>query len=157
MIHRKARIRNDRYKQKARYKMVKDYLRSVRNLNKEIEAKKKHRESLYYLVTGSSIKIKTVNVQESAPDDKLAAVMAEVDELDRKISDDIIKLTAKQAKALEMINSVSKSEYRSLLIHYYLNAYSWDKTASMLGYSIQHIFRMHGEALRELDEKDESK
>lgn len=137
--------------------MVKEYLRSVRNLNKEIEARQRHREQLYATVTGSAIKIKSVNVQESAPDDKLAAVMADIYELDNKIQDSIIELTAKQAHALDLINSVAKSEHRSLLINYYLNAYSWEETANMLGYSVQHVFRMHGEVLRELDEKDESK
>jgi len=137
--------------------MVKEYLRSVRNLNKEIEARQRHREQLYATVTGSAIKLKTVNVQESAPDDKLAAVMADIYELDNKIQDSIIELTAKQAHALDLINSVAKSEHRSLLINYYLNAYSWEETANMLGYSVQHVFRMHGEVLRELDEKDESK
>lgn len=137
--------------------MVKEYLRSVRNLNKEIEARQRHREQLYASVTGSAIKLKTVNVQESAPDDKLAAVMADIYELDNKIQDSIIELTAKQAHALDLINSVAKSEHRSLLINYYLNAYSWEETANMLGYSVQHVFRMHGEVLRELDEKDESK
>ena len=137
--------------------MVKEYLRSVRNLNKEIKARQRHREQLYATVTGSAIKLKTVNVQESAPDDKLAAVMADIYELDNKIQDSIIELTAKQAHALDLINSVAKSEYRSLLINYYLNAYSWEETANMLGYSVQHVFRMHGEVLRELDEKDESK
>lgn len=137
--------------------MVKEYLRSVRNLNKEIEARQRHREQLYATVTGSAIKLKTVNVQESAPDDKLAAVMADIYELDNKIQDSIIELTAKQAHALDLINSVAKSEHRSLLINYYLNAYSWEETANMLGYSVQYVFRMHGEVLRELDEKDESK
>lgn len=137
--------------------MVKEYLRSVRNLNKEIEARQRHREQLYATVTGSAIKLKTVNVQESAPDDKLAAVMADIYDLDNKIQDSIIELTAKQAHALDLINSVAKSEHRSLLINYYLNAYSWEETANMLGYSVQHVFRMHGEVLRELDEKDESK
>lgn len=137
--------------------MVKEYLRSVRNLNKEIEARQRHREQLYATVTGSAIKLKTVNVQESSPDDKLAAVMADIYELDNKIQDSIIELTAKQAHALDLINSVAKSEHRSLLINYYLNAYSWEETANMLGYSVQHVFRMHGEVLRELDEKDESK
>lgn len=137
--------------------MVKEYLRSVRNLNKEIEARQRHREQLYATVTGSAIKIKSVNVQESASDDKLAAVMADIYELDNKIQDSIIELTAKQAHALDLINSVAKSEHRSLLINYYLNAYSWEETANMLGYSVQHVFRMHGEVLRELDEKDESK
>ena len=137
--------------------MANEYLRSVRNLNKDIEARQRHREQLYATVTGSAIKLKTVNVQESAPDDKLAAVMADIYELDNKIQDSIIELTAKQAHALDLINSVAKSEHRSLLINYYLNAYSWEETANMLGYSVQHVFRMHGEVLRELDEKDESK
>lgn len=47
---------------------------------------------------------------------------------------------------------------RNILIYKYLCGFPWEQVAEKLGYSTQHIFRLHGYALAEfrIPEKDES-
>ena len=135
---------------------VKPYLRSVRKLTLEIKSKRRQRESLYYLCTGSAIRYDLPNIQ-SSPDNRLEKILSNVADLDKAIVDNLRELTIKQQQASDMINSASKPEYIAILTDYYLNAYTWDKVADLNGYSIQHTKRMHGDALEELKNEYETK
>lgn len=130
--------------------MTKEYLRSIRKLYLEIEAKKRQRERLYYTVTGSNIKIKAVDVQTSIGGDRLGDTMAEVADLDKTIREDITTLCDMQDKAMALFKTLSKPEYRAIMTDYYLNAYTWDQVAKYNGYSTQAVYKIHGIALQEL-------
>ena len=130
--------------------MTKEYLRSIRKLYLEIEAKKRQRERLYYTVTGSNIKIKAVDVQTSIGGDRLGDTMAEVADLDKTIREDITTLCDMQDKAMALFKALSKPEYRAIMTDYYLNAYTWDQVAEYNGYSTQAVYKIHGIALQEL-------
>lgn len=135
---------------------VKAYLRNVRKLSLEIKSKRRQRESLYYLCTGSAIRYDIPKVQTSA-DNRLEKILADVAELDKSIAASLRRLAQKQLTAIEMINSTTKPEYIAILTDYYMNAYTWEKVADLNGYSVQHTKRMHGYALNELKEKYETK
>lgn len=135
---------------------VKTFLRDVRKLSLEIRSKQRQRESLYYLCTGSAIRYDVPNVQTSA-DNRLEKILSDVADLDKAIAENLRELSQKQYKAVEMINSVTKPEYIAILTDYYMNANTWEKTADLNGYSVQHTKRMHGYALNELKDKYETK
>lgn len=132
---------------------VKAYLQSIRGLQMEIEAKKRQRESLYYTVTGSAIKLKAVDVQASTPFDKMGDIMAEVADLDRDIRRGIQTLCKQQAQATRLIDTLADPRHRTILTDYYLNAYTWDKVAELNGYETRQVYRIHGEALNILRER----
>ena len=135
---------------------VKAFLREVRKLSLEIRSKKRQRESLYYLCTGSAIRYDIPNVQTSA-DNKLEKIISDVSDLDRSITKNLQELAQKQYTATQMINSATKPEYIAILTDYYMNAYTWEKVADLNGYSVQHTKKMHGYALNELKDKYETK
>lgn len=130
--------------------MTKEELRKIRRMIVEVEAKKRQREELYYRVAGSGIPIKTTWVQESTPGDKMAAVMAEVADLDASIRHDIRVLVAAQMKAKKEFERLSRPELVAIMTDYYLNGYTWERTAYLNDFSVQHVYRLHGDALREL-------
>lgn len=130
--------------------MTKNELRSIRSLVFEIESKKRQREELYYRVAGSGIPIKTTWVQESTPGDKMAAVMSEVADLDESIRHDIEILVRKQRKAKDELARLSRPELVAIMTDYYMNGYTWERTAYLNGFSVQHVYRLHGEALKEI-------
>ena len=39
------------------------------------------------------------------------------------------------------------------LVEYYINAHTWLEVASIIGYSLPHVYRLHGEALNALRER----
>lgn len=131
-------------------KDIKEYLRGVRKLNNEIDSMTRLRESLRYSLLGSGIPIKKTYVQESTPMDKMASTMASVADLDKEIQKRIAKLAREQKKALGIIQTLKKTEHRAILTDYYLNGYTWEQVADRNGYSIQHIYELHGMALKEL-------
>lgn len=135
---------------------VKLFLRNVRKLSLEIKSKRRQRESLYYLCTGSAIRYDIPNVQTSA-DNRLEKILTEVSDLDKQIAENIRALAEMQTQAMIMINSVTKPEYIAILTDYYMNAYTWEQVADLNGYSVQHTKRMHGYALNELKDKYETK
>lgn len=136
---------------------IKDYLRSIRKLYLEIEAKKRQREKLYYTVTGSGIPIRTVDVQTSVTGDRLGDTMAEVADLDKSIRQDIATLCKYQDDAAKLFSKLSKPEYRAIMTDYYLNAYTWERVAELNGYEVHNVYRVHGIALKELEEKNRVK
>jgi hypothetical protein len=132
---------------------IKDYLRSVRKLNKDIDAMKRTKEELRYGLLGSGIPIKQTHVQESAPTDKMAKTMAAVVDLEEQIQRSITRLVREQSKALGIIQTIKAPEHRAIMVDYYINAYTWAKVADLNGYSIQHTYEIHGMALKEIREK----
>lgn len=129
---------------------IKEYLRGIRKLYLEIEAKRRQREKLYYTVTGSGLPIKTVDVQTSVSGDKLGDTMAEVADLDRSIRYDIVSLCKQQAQASAILAQLSKPEHRAVMTDYYINAYTWERVAELNGYGIDNVYKIHGAALQEL-------
>lgn len=136
---------------------VKPFLRNVRKLNLEIKAKKRQREGLYSLVTGSAIRYDLDRVQSSPTGDKIDRVLSEVADLDKMITGKIKELANTQKQATIMIESLDKAEYRAIMTDYYINCYAWDDVADMNGYSTSHIKKMHGYALQELKDKYDTK
>ena len=129
---------------------IKEYLREVRKLSRDIDAMIRARDELRYGLIGSGIPIKQISVQESAPTDRMAGTTAAVVDLERKIQKYIYDLARERGKALEMLQSLKKPEHRAIMIDYYINAYTWTRVADLNGYSIQHVYELHGDALKEL-------
>lgn len=132
---------------------IKRFLRETRAMNKAINAKKRHRESLYFMVTGKAITYDKDKIQSSTIGDKLERTLAEVADLDREITNDIRKLSEMQLKAVKYISSLSKPEYIAILTDYYLSGYTWERVADNVGYSKRQVLRYHGYALEELQKK----
>lgn len=131
--------------------LVKAQLREVRKLKKDIEAKKRERDTLYASVLGSGIPIKTVDVQTSTSGDVFGDRMAEIADYDKLLEEEIINLIRMQQAVNRIINTLKKPEHRAILTDYYINGYTWDRVADLNGYSTQHIYELHGEALKKLE------
>jgi DNA-directed RNA polymerase specialized sigma subunit len=132
--------------------MTREDLKEVRKLNKEIESMKRSRERLFYSVLGTSTKMDDVRVQSSGSGDRFGDTIAGVADLDKKILDSINRLYKLQGRALDWIQALKHSEQRTVLIEYYINGSSWDEVAEVSGYSVQHVFKIHNEALKEIEE-----
>ena len=72
------------------------------------------------------------------------------EEITRSI-DRLIDLKQEASKVIDQIDGV----YGTVLEMRYLECMRWEEIAYRLNYSIQHVYRLHGQALLKL--KDESK
>ena len=75
------------------------------------------------------------------------------------IKNDIDALVDFKTEAIEKIKTIPNVELQMLLELRYICFKPWDEIAEEMGFSLQHIFRLHSNALQEFSKilKDESK
>ena len=130
---------------------VKEYLREVRGLRRDIKTKQREREELWSLISSpGSMHPKEIQVQSSIPKDKQGDILATITDIDRIINDEISEYTTKINKAREIIGSLSKPVHRTICTEYYILGSTWEQVANEEGYSVSHVQKMHGWALHEL-------
>lgn len=130
---------------------VKEYLREVRGLRRDIKTKQREREELWSLISSpGSMHPKEIQVQSSIPKDKQGDILATITDIDRIINDEISEYTTKINKAREIIGSLSKPVHRTICTEYYILGSTWEQVANGEGYSVSHVQKMHGWALHEL-------
>lgn len=70
-----------------------------------------------------------------------------------RIAEQISKLLAAKDAARRVIELLPEGAERTVLIHRYILRGSWEQIAVDLGYSYRHVLRLHGWALRDLDDR----
>ena len=79
-------------------------------------------------------------------------------DLENEINADIDRLVDLKHEMVSVIRAVENPEQQTLLEQRYLCFKPWEQIAVTMGYSLQHIFRLHDKALRFVEKiKDESK
>lgn len=137
---------------------VKEYLREVRGLRRDIKTKQREREELWSLISSpGSMHPKEIRVQSSIPKDKQGDILATITDIDRIINDEISEYTTKINKAREIIGSLSKPVHRTICTEYYILGSTWEQVANEEGYSVSHVQKMHGWALHELYQRYDTK
>lgn len=87
-----------------------------------------------------------VRISGTSKRSNLENCMCIIDELEREIKKDreeIFKIT-------QCIKTISTPVYRQILEMRYVDGMQWDEIAHKLGYSKQHVYRLHGWALHDL-------
>ena len=129
---------------------VKEWLKKGRRLNIEIAELEKAKENAFNLACGGSGVSGGEKVQtsrENSTEGKFSAYAQYSADMDNRLKE----LYTYQRKMLKLINRVDDSTYRALLIAYYVNCETWDRTADIIGYSVKQTQRKHGHALLEID------
>lgn len=127
---------------------IKEELKEIRKLNKEIKAKQEIINTLKAREEGCTSQLSDMPRGTDYPDKKDITLKRIV--LEEKIECSINKLTDKKLWAYEVIDRLEKTQHRTVLLEYYLNNKTWEKVADDVGYSCKQIQRIHGEALQEL-------
>ena len=73
--------------------------------------------------------------------------IAKMVDLENEINEDIDALVDLKAEIMRRIKRVDNTEYQTILELRYLCFKRWEEVSVELGYSIQHLFRLHDEAL----------
>ncbi|MEA4940901.1 MAG: DUF1492 domain-containing protein [Christensenella sp.] len=73
--------------------------------------------------------------------------IAKMVDLENEINEDIDALVDLKAEIMQRIKRVENTEYQTILELRYLCFKRWEEVSVELGYSIQHLFRLHDEAL----------
>lgn len=134
---------------------VKNYLRRVMNIDKEINSKMNTAGSMRSSLTSiGATRWKENDVQESrtkTAEDKMAEYLDMESEVDKRI-DDLIKL---KRKIMNEIERVDDRLHRIVLTERYINNSSWCAVAELLQYkSERQAHNLHGSALQDFYESN---
>ena len=138
---------------------AKEYLSQAFWLDAGIDSKLDQLERLNALATRTTTAFsKTPHACRPNPGNHEDIIIKIID-LEDKIKVEMDRLIELKAEIVRTIDKVSSAEQRAILEKRYLCFLSWEEVAAETNYSIQHVFRLHGYALKEIDAiiKDESK
>lgn len=130
----------------------KEYLLQARFLDASIRTKVEQIESLNDLATSCTAVISDMPRNPNRGGSKMADAVMKIIDLQEEIKNDMIALVNLKREIMDVIKAVSSLELRTILEKRYLSFISWERIAVELGYSIQHTYRLHDMALKEVDE-----
>lgn len=138
---------------------AKEYLSQARYLDARINSKIKLVEQLNYLATSATSVLSGMPHNPNKATSKMADIVGKIVDLQAEINHDIDTLVDLKRDIGGLIKSLPNVGHQTLLEKRYLCFQSWEQIAVDLSFSMQHTFRMHDSALKEIDAmlKDESK
>ena len=130
---------------------AKEYLQQARFLDARINSKIQQVSSLNDLALKCTSTISDMPKSPNRGGSNMADTICKIVDLQEEINSDIEKLVDLKREIMGVIKSVPNVEYQTLLEKRYLCFITWEQIAVDLNYSIQHIYRMHDLALKEID------
>ena len=129
---------------------ARSYLLRYGDLKLYIAAKRREIETLRESLLPQSVDYTGVTVQHS-PSDHYAEIMAQIDQIERKIQDQTTEALKALEEITDTISKISDYSHRALLINYYVNGMTWEMTAEVMGFEVRTIYKMHDDALEEIE------
>lgn len=134
--------------------IAKEYLKQVETLDTKIQQKKIELDSLKDNATGlGAFDYSKEKVQTSASESMSGKVAKYVD-LENEINEDIERFTTLRHKVIGQIHMLDDPKYINVLFKKYIEYKGLKEISKELGYSYDHIRRVHGWALLEFQRKN---
>lgn len=135
---------------------VKERLKEYRNLEKEIRKLEEEVEVIYTKATAPG-KYRLSHEQHSPnlEPDRMAELVSDMTDKALMLGNCIRQAKNERQAIEDMISSLKPAE-RQLIRMRYVEGLRWENIAVELTYSIQHVWRLHGNILSRLEAKDES-
>lgn len=105
-------------------------------------------------LTSQSYELSPDRVQTSGPKDTLAETFAKIDELERKINQNIEDLKSWTEEAFDRIRRVENLDQQNVLIARYIEGKKWEQVSVEINFSSSRVFEIHGAALLAFAEKN---
>ena len=128
---------------------AKEYLSQARLLDARINAKIQQVAALNDLATHATATLTGMPRNPNRSESRMAEAVVKIVDLQNEINHDIDELVDLKREITRRVKSIPNAEYQLLLEKRYLCFMPWEKIAVDMGYSIQHIYRLHDWALRE--------
>ena len=131
---------------------AKEYLNQAFWIDRGITSKLQQIESLNALATRATAVFSQSPVQKSRNIHKTEDCIVKIIDLGNSIKEDMERLVDEKRDVVETISRIESKEQQAVLEKRYLCFMPWEEVAAETNYSIQHVFRLHGQALKEIDE-----
>ena len=131
---------------------AKEYLQQARFLDQRIDSKIAQVASLNDLATKCSATLTGMPRNPNRGGSTMADAVCKIVDLQAEINRDIDRLVDLKREIMEVIKAVPNTEHQTILEKRYLCFTAWEQIAVDLCYSIQHTYRMHDAALKEVEQ-----
>ena len=130
---------------------AKEYLSQAYKIDNDINSKLEQVASIRDLATKATSTILDMPGSPNRNIHKMEDVIVKIIALEDEINFDIHELISLKADITHMIKRVANRAERTILEKRYLCFDTWEQISVDMGYSIQHTFRLHDKALKEID------
>ena len=127
--------------------LIKEFLKQAFYLDHRINSKIEQLDALNALAQKANATLSDMPKGHRQRNSRLEEVVVKIVTLQEEINADIDKLVDMKKEIASVINSVEDKEQLVVLEKRYLNFLSFEQIAVDLNYSIQHVFRIHKQAL----------
>ncbi len=125
----------------------KEYLKQYADMKIMIKIKRREISMLLHTLELAATDYTKERVQ-SSPSDRMAAVVAKAADMQAELEGDIDRLIELQKEIVDVINTVSNTKYRDLLIMRYIEGLKWEEISEQFHFKdARQIYRLHGYAL----------
>ena len=127
---------------------AKEYLNQIKELNVAIRHRQMEVEELREAVMNSSAKLDANRIRTDSPDqDQLAARIARYCDMEKEVDAMVNELIELKHTIIGQIQQLGDARYMEVLWMRYVDLQPFDEIADQMGYSLQHVFMLHGQAL----------
>ena len=131
---------------------AKVYLQRYRWLKKEKDTLAAEVRELYASATRITASTDGIKVQSSGIYDKMAENVVRAADAAARLTDAERRIDEQLRDILSLIDGLSDERYRTVLLLRYIRCESWVKISMEMDYQEAQIYRLHGKALKELNE-----
>ena len=129
---------------------AKEYLTQAYRIDQRINSKLEQVSSLRDLSTKATSTFSDVPPSGTRNVHRMEDVICKIVMLENEINAEIDHLVDLKREIREVISAVKNLECQTLLELRYLCFKTWEQIAVSMGYSIQHTYRIHEQALKEI-------
>ncbi|MCM8710867.1 DUF1492 domain-containing protein [Clostridium sp. SYSU_GA19001] len=130
---------------------AKEYLSQAYHIDQRINSKLEQIVSLRALATKATSTLSDTPPSGTRNVHSMEDIIAKIVDLENEINRDIDILVDLKREFVSVIRKIDNTEYQTLLELRYLCFKTWEQIAVDMGYSLQHIFRIHDKALKEIN------
>lgn len=129
---------------------VKDYLLQAYRLDQRINSKIEQISVLNELATKATAALNNMPSGRSRNIHRSEDLIMKILDLENEIKKDMEELVERKTNIVHLIKKVDNPDYQLILESRYLSYETWDQITMDLGYSIQHTYRLHDNALKNI-------
>ena len=130
---------------------AKEYLSQIRFIDNRIAAKREQAQYFYDQATKCTTAWSDMPPGQPNGRSRMADYVMKMIELENEMTKEMMDLATLKKQIMDTINKIDNMEYKTILEERYLSFKSWEQISEDMGYTVRHIYRLHGRALLEVE------
>lgn len=131
---------------------VKERMQQINIANRMIENKQEEIQRLHDLATRVTTSVENERVQSSGSDDKMADIICSATDLEAQLEKDISDFIKLRREIMNEIDALDNIDMIDIMYKRYFQCKKWELIAEELNMSYRNVIRLHGKALKKLEE-----